>query len=167
MVWWVSLVLKKLHILGVVLSADIKESSDYIPRLNNDSTNYASIYDCSRSPSPEPKYVLCFHFTKKESKKTRTPVLIPKQRTFFEKVPNFKAPEDKKTNQDNLAVIPLASPGQIRVERRLGLPSKNSNAIKSESRSTTVALTDVVADIGRKEKVRKAATVKTVERENL
>ena len=146
---------------------NIKNSADYIPRLNNDSTNYASIYDCSRSPSPEPKHGLCFYFKKKESKKPRTPVLIPKQRTVFEKVPNFKVPEYKKINQGNFAAIPPASPGQIRLESRLSFPSNNSNHGDSKSRSTTVALPNVLANIGRKEKSIKEATVKTIDREHL
>ena len=61
------------YVSGMTPSNEVRDSPNYIPRVNSNPTQYGSIYDNSRSSSPEAKEILCFQFRKKVLKKPRTP----------------------------------------------------------------------------------------------
>ena len=109
-------------------SNEVRDSPNYVPRVNSQPTQYSSIYDNSRSPSPEQEETLCFHFKKKTKKKPKTPIVLRKPRNVLEKVPNFKSPDSQPPSPTPSIQTPPASPGQIRVMKR---PSQTSSTVSS------------------------------------
>jgi len=132
---------------GITPSNEVRDSPNYIPRVNSDPTQYGSIYDNSRSPSPEQKETLCFQFRRKDNKKTRTPVISRKSKTVLEKVPNFKATDTYPPSPGPSISTPPASPGRVRVTRRPSVTSNSTSSSHQQSDTSAPGGIDKLPDV--------------------
>jgi len=128
---------------GTASSADINDSSNYVPRTSNDPTNPDAVHNRSPSSSPERQTLLCFQFGRREGKKSSNSHVIQKSKHVLEEAPYFKAPKSESTHQDAGAITPPTSPNKVRLERRVSLSSSTSSFGEDEIGGIT-ELPDVV-----------------------
>ena len=122
---------------------------------------YGSIYNSSRSPSPDPAQdpALCFQFVKKrKTSRKREPIVIVPPRSVLEKVAGHRAAELGSGREEPAGLAPPSSPGVVRDRASLSRsPSDQSSSPAyptSPDSSGNSARSSGVAEEGREDAVR-------------